>query len=278
MIRLLEILQNNGVTCYVAEHDDNYGESLPDKLSTAIDKSDVVIVILTHNSKSSSSVNQEIGYAKKAGKRIIPLMEKGVSLPVLLQGVEYESFTSDNWIVSCRKILEFIMRLPKQKQKAQSNSSQQEITKQKPDINKMDWLREKIDSISSLDAEIQRTYASKPSLFNRKDDRLEQLFEIFGNESLQVVRDLQSKYSEFDFVYSRGYSSFFEIAYSNYDSFRKKLLKWHKGRGLVGKIRKEWTFENLGDLEPVIEGAHEFATHMSKFFVDWNKHIKKISS
>lgn len=108
MNKLKNILQTDGIVCYVAEHDENYGGSLPEKLSVNIDNSDILIVILTHNSSSSSTVGQEIGYAKKAGKRIIPLIESGMSLPVMLQGMEYVTFTSSTLDAACKKISRFV--------------------------------------------------------------------------------------------------------------------------------------------------------------------------
>lgn len=101
-------LQTDGITCYVAEHDDDYGSSLSEKLEMAIDKSDVVIVILTSNSILSSSVGSEIGYAKRAGKRIIPLIESNISTPVFLQGKEEVRFNHNTVDETCKKISKFI--------------------------------------------------------------------------------------------------------------------------------------------------------------------------
>ena len=108
MNRLKNSLQSDGIKCYVAQHDEDYGNILSEKLENAIDESDVMIVILTQNSTSSSSVGSEIGYAKKAGKKIIPLVEYGVQLPVFLQGKENIGFTHDTFDEACHKISRFI--------------------------------------------------------------------------------------------------------------------------------------------------------------------------
>lgn len=108
MNRLKKFLQSSDIRCYVAAHDQDYGRSLYDKLSEAIDSSDAMIVILTHNGSLSASVNQEIGYAKSAGKRIIPLIESGVTVPILLQGTEYVTFSSDKLEEACKKVSGFI--------------------------------------------------------------------------------------------------------------------------------------------------------------------------
>ena len=106
---LKKTLQNHGHQCYVAQHDENFGGSLPKKISNAIDNSDTVIVILTKNGSSSPSVNQEIGYATSSKKRIIPLIESEVLLPVLLQGVEYVGFSNSTLSNACQKIASFLV-------------------------------------------------------------------------------------------------------------------------------------------------------------------------
>lgn len=105
---LKKTLQNNDIKCYVAQHDEDYGSSLSEKLEKAIDNSDTVVVIVTRNSFSSSSVGSEIGYAKKAGTRIIPFVESSVTVPVMLQGIEYVSFTHSALDSACQRVSRFL--------------------------------------------------------------------------------------------------------------------------------------------------------------------------
>lgn len=137
--RLKKILESDSIKCYDAAHDEDYGNSLPGKLSSNIDNSDVLIVILTQNSSSSSTVGQEIGYAKKAGKRIIPLIESGISLPVMLQGSEYSTYTLSTLDSACRKISRFIL------EKFSSNSIE-------------DVINESIDETIVVDSEDAMIY------------------------------------------------------------------------------------------------------------------------
>ena len=51
-------LEVNGIGVYVAEHNPQYGISLPAKISNAIDHSDCVITIMTTNGDGSPWVNQ----------------------------------------------------------------------------------------------------------------------------------------------------------------------------------------------------------------------------
>lgn len=83
-----------GVSAYMHEHDCQAGAVLADKLQHEIDGSDAVIVLLTDNSRGSTYVHQEIGYARARGKLIIPLVDPAVASETLgmLQGVEWIPF------------------------------------------------------------------------------------------------------------------------------------------------------------------------------------------
>ena len=80
-----------GVNVYLAEHDVQTGVVLSKKVQAAIDRSNVVVVLLTPNSHSSAYVQQEVGYAIRAGKLVLPVVEKSVpqSAFAMLEGVEY---------------------------------------------------------------------------------------------------------------------------------------------------------------------------------------------
>jgi TIR domain len=87
-----------GIMPYLAEHDVQAGKSLAEKVEAAIDASVAVVVLITDNSVNSQYVQQEIGYARKAKKLIIPVVQTGISAEQLgmLQGVEYVSFDFDS--------------------------------------------------------------------------------------------------------------------------------------------------------------------------------------
>jgi len=63
---------------YLFEHDRQPGRDVADKVKAQIERSDILFVLLTNRSQSSSYVHQEIGYAEKAGKPILPLIESGM--------------------------------------------------------------------------------------------------------------------------------------------------------------------------------------------------------
>ena len=95
LVNALQSFSLPGIKLYIAEADPRYGESMSTKIEEAIDSSDALLVLLTKRASESASVNQEVGYAKKAHKRIIALVEEGVSEGVLIQGIETIHFSMD---------------------------------------------------------------------------------------------------------------------------------------------------------------------------------------
>jgi hypothetical protein len=85
-------ISENKIEPYVAERDPQYGIELTEKIKHNIDSADAILVLWTKNSQHSDWVNQEIGYAEKGNKRILPLVEKGVNVKGFLQGLEHVKF------------------------------------------------------------------------------------------------------------------------------------------------------------------------------------------
>lgn len=82
------------VDVYLHEYDLQPGRLVAEKLQDAILDCDALIVLLTRKSAKSPYVHQEVGYALAAGKRVVPLVEKGVPKNTLamLDGREYLEF------------------------------------------------------------------------------------------------------------------------------------------------------------------------------------------
>jgi hypothetical protein len=80
-----------GIDLYLAEHDVRPGALLSTKVQSAIERSHAVIVLLTEAAANSAYVQQEIGYALRCDRPVVPLVEAG--LPVgslaMLQGREF---------------------------------------------------------------------------------------------------------------------------------------------------------------------------------------------
>jgi hypothetical protein len=74
---LTGIVINLGAKCIMAEH--NFGlsseGSVSHKVAEMIDQSDALLAILSSHGQASGFVQQEIGYAYKAGKPVIALIE-----------------------------------------------------------------------------------------------------------------------------------------------------------------------------------------------------------
>jgi hypothetical protein len=91
VIALAKLLAKFGIEVFVAEWYLTPGEPLDKKVFRQIEEADCMVVLLTKNGIRSTWVHQEIGYAIKTIRPLIPLVEKGTDPKDLaaLQGREY---------------------------------------------------------------------------------------------------------------------------------------------------------------------------------------------
>lgn len=73
--RLVEILNNHGVSNWSSAHDLKGGDNYKDEINTELSKADCLLIIISKNSKKSNWVSREITYfqAQKPKSTIIPL-------------------------------------------------------------------------------------------------------------------------------------------------------------------------------------------------------------
>jgi len=101
---------------YIAADDIQPGRSLPDKIVTNIKSSNYLIGLITRDAVSSQWVQQEIGIAKANNIPIIPLVEPGVKIKGVLEGIEYITLDRNNPYKTLNNLREYIHRKKKQKQ------------------------------------------------------------------------------------------------------------------------------------------------------------------
>jgi len=121
---LRDILKKKDLTAYLAEKEKRYGYIISDKIRDAIRGSRCIVVILTRNSRISASVNQELGYGMGIGKIIIPMVKDEVKdkIGVLLQDVEGELFTNDDFNEKCSLVSDHIFQIPLEEKQITRNS------------------------------------------------------------------------------------------------------------------------------------------------------------
>lgn len=112
-------LEVNGIGVYVADYQPQLGISLPVKIANAIKQTDCVIAILTTYGDRSAWVNQEIGYAKAAGKLVIPVIEEGVDLKGFVADVEYVTFQSYDPAMAITNVINYLSGLKATKEQQQ---------------------------------------------------------------------------------------------------------------------------------------------------------------
>jgi hypothetical protein len=94
------------IECLVAEYRQKAGTELWEKIQGMIEKSYVVIPILTVNGVKSDWVNKEITMAKTLNKKFIPIVENVVKddIPDVLKGKEYVPYVTDNYAETLIKV------------------------------------------------------------------------------------------------------------------------------------------------------------------------------
>lgn len=101
--RIARHLENNGVEAIISEDDPEPGVLLDvaegGKFARDIDRSSLVIVLLTHEAMNSPWVAKEIQYALERHKPLIPLKETSVQITWNVEWIEFSRTESqDQWI------------------------------------------------------------------------------------------------------------------------------------------------------------------------------------
>lgn len=103
--RLATILVQNGKQVWIDGEGIKSGESLPQRISDALEKCEIFVLLWSKNAASSKYVNLEWNAAWNH-KRIIPLCLDGTPLPFLLQNTRYVDFRNfDNGMSTLLKDL-----------------------------------------------------------------------------------------------------------------------------------------------------------------------------
>lgn len=73
-----EQLEALGVGVYLAEHDPRPGTSIADKVTEALERCHVVVVLITKRGIDSTFVQNEVGIARAHRKPVVPIVDKDI--------------------------------------------------------------------------------------------------------------------------------------------------------------------------------------------------------
>lgn len=116
-------LEQSGIRAYVAEQYPEPGTRLPDKIARAIESHDCLIALMTVDGANSQWVHQEVGYAKKAGILIVPVVEEGVIAGGFLEGVEYIPFRRYDPYDAITRVVEYLSAVSARKEQEERNKA-----------------------------------------------------------------------------------------------------------------------------------------------------------
>ncbi|MDD8019895.1 MAG: toll/interleukin-1 receptor domain-containing protein [Acidobacteriota bacterium] len=100
---------------YIASEDIRPGTPLWKKIEANIRSSNFIIVLMTKNAEGSAMVQQEIATAKANHITVIPVVERGVQLKGILEGIEYIEFDKQNIAVALKGLAHYLRKEKKEK-------------------------------------------------------------------------------------------------------------------------------------------------------------------
>ena len=101
-------LQINEMEPYVAEIYPQPGVQLSEQVLQALQISDCVIVLWTKDGARSQWVNQEVAAARQAARRIIPIVEEGITPQGVLNGIEYIPYSPSRPVEAVNRAVKVI--------------------------------------------------------------------------------------------------------------------------------------------------------------------------
>ncbi len=103
---LKDVLEQNDLIneAFVYEEKKELGTQISDKLTREIDLSDYVVALITNNSRTSASVNQEYDYAQALDLEKIPFLEKDSEEGIMIFGTEKIEFTKNTFEKKCLEV------------------------------------------------------------------------------------------------------------------------------------------------------------------------------
>lgn len=100
---------------YIASEDRQPGQLISNKVETNIRLSRFLVALITKDALKSKWVDQEIGIARACHISIIPIVEQGLKIEGILEGIEYIEFNKNNPDVAIKSLTEYIHKIKKAK-------------------------------------------------------------------------------------------------------------------------------------------------------------------
>ncbi len=115
-----ETFSNHDIETIILSEQISMGEPISEQINQLIDKSDCIIIIIGKNgdnTKTQSLLALEMGLAIGKKKVILPLVEKDVDIPILLQDKKYIIYDRDNPRLTFEKVSQALKDLKIEKDK-----------------------------------------------------------------------------------------------------------------------------------------------------------------
>lgn len=114
---LTDLLQYNGIECFVAEEAHAYGENLWKKIREGIRKADRVIFLWTKHGAKSGDVREELGITVGSRRKFVPLIEKVIKPKGSLIGTEHCRFERAGFMQKIEGLTDTLIDLSDEKKR-----------------------------------------------------------------------------------------------------------------------------------------------------------------
>jgi len=186
-----------GIEVFVAELSPEPGKLLSEKIMENIRATDCFVVLLTSSGIKSVWVQQEIGIARSLRKLVIPIVEKGVKVVGLLEGIEYITLDRNNINAAIEGLVSFVRRAELEKTATFSTGeAAKTLGLSFPTVKR--WIYSgKIEAAkaSSGKYRISKTEIDRLKLALKEKDKLEQVaedvLELVDSKEVVFLRELQ---------------------------------------------------------------------------------------
>jgi hypothetical protein len=98
-LRLAKDIRDRGFDPWIDQVDIEPGSHWDASIEAALDQADLLIVLLSASAIASNNVRDEVSYALREGKKIIPVLFDGCKMPFRLDRLQFVRYTADHTAV-----------------------------------------------------------------------------------------------------------------------------------------------------------------------------------
>jgi len=193
---LQSILRKKEIFGYIADKKKEYTLPIDEKIQNSLRESQFLIAIISSESLTSASVNQEIGFALGNDIPVALMIEKGL-IPegVFTRGRDVEEFTRENFSSHCEKIIKYILDyVEENKNSIKLSKRDKEMLREKVYEPSYDQIKKAYDSREFITFPPSNPWRDlTPSWHYRTEPEMVKMYEAYD----EAINQYQEMWSDF---------------------------------------------------------------------------------